>query len=280
MANCSGARRSSLPEHFGDVQTRVLCGSRPQGGDENLERALEGLERCDFVAVTERLDESAIWLARRLGWDELGPLPRANVATDRLKREQLSAETLGALLKLTSFDAQLHRHAAQRFERQIAKWSQASDPRDEGASFPDAPVVADLQFGEPIQGRGWSGREQLDEEPWFGWIGASRRAHLYLRAAPKAERLLIEIPHVLEPAILDTLRITVNGEIVSHSFGSRDGVLTATATMPTEVVTAFEGTVHVQLEVGRTVRPCDLDPESNDSRDLAIAVRRVALVHR
>jgi hypothetical protein len=266
------------PEHFGNVQTRVFCGSRAEGGEEDLGEAAAGLERCDFVALTERLEESAFWLARRLGWRELGPLPRANVSTEPLSRDQLSTETLDALHDLTALDRRLYKHATDRFERQTTQWSRASDARDESASFPDASEVGDLSFGEAIQGGGWAGRERIDGEPWFAWLGYTQRAWVDLRPSPVADRLVVEIPHVLQPAILDTLRITVNGELVSHSFSTPDSTLIATAPLPPETLRAVDGEVRVQLEVGRTARPCDFNPKSSDSRELAIAVRRVAFL--
>jgi hypothetical protein len=53
-------------EYMGNRQARALSGTR--AGEETLEAALDGLERCDFVGLTEKLGESVDWLTRRLGW--------------------------------------------------------------------------------------------------------------------------------------------------------------------------------------------------------------------
>jgi hypothetical protein len=265
-------------EVFGNRQARGLCGSMPEGGDESLDDAIEGLERCDFVAISERLDESASWLARRLGWRDLGPLPRANVTSGRLGREQASARAMDALLELTSIDRELYRNGLRHYERQVATWSAAPDPRDLTAEIPDAPLVSDVRFGDAIPGGGWLGRERLEAGPSFCWIGDTRIAWLDLAAERGAGSVLVEIAHVLDPRILDTLRISINGQHVPHSLEAGNDGLIASAQLPAEIQRSGEGVARVQLEVAGTARPCDIDPESSDSRELALAVRRVALL--
>jgi hypothetical protein len=265
-------------QSLGNRQARGLCGSRPEGGGEDLDRAIDGLERCDFVALNERLEQSASLLARRLGWRDLGPLPRTNATSGRLLREQVSATAMDALLELTSIDRELYQHGLRVYERQVADWSDGRDPRDRTADIPDAPMVGDVRFGEALAGGGWLGRERLEDGPWFSWVGDTRTAWLDLAPHPGARCLLVEIAHVLEPRILDGLRIKLNGAIVPHSLDGGERALTATAQVPSELLAAGDGKARVELEAAGAARPCDIDPESGDRRELAIAVRRVALV--
>jgi hypothetical protein len=265
-------------EYLGNRQARVLCGVNPEGVGETLEDALEALDRCDFVGLTERLDESAAWLARRLGWRELGTIPRSNVTSDRVRREQLSAAGMDALLELTSIDRELYRHACPHYERRLADWSTASDPRDPSAAIPDAHPVSDLGFDAAIPGGGWLGRERLDDEPWFCWIGHTLRAWVDLAAAPGTDCVVAEIPHVLEPTALETLRITVDGEVVPHRLQEFGGTVVASAPLERRRLRRRGRTARVTLEVDSCTRPCDVDPGSPDARELAIAVRRIGLV--
>ena len=62
-------------EHFGNAQTRVLSGCRSDSSEERLDLALTAMDRCDLVGLTERLDEAARWLTRRLGWRDWGLCP-------------------------------------------------------------------------------------------------------------------------------------------------------------------------------------------------------------
>ena len=263
-------------EHLGDVQTRVFCGLPPEATGERLDAALRALERCDFLGLTERLDESAAWLARRLGWAELGPLPRENVSAERLRRDELSAETLGALRRLTALDAELYRRATELYEKRIAEWKRAADPRDHSLPCTDAAPVPDLRFEEAIRGGGWLGRERVGDEPWFCWIGG-RRAWVDLRVPYGADRLVVEVAHVIDPSVAETIRLAVNGTVLTHELRSEERMLSASAPVPSGLLQQG-GTARVELTVGRTARPCDVNPGSPDRRELSIAVRRIALV--
>jgi hypothetical protein len=256
-------------EYLGNRQARVLGGTSPDGGDERLDRALEGLERCDFVGISERLEESLAWLTRRLGWRDLGPLPRTNVTTARVRREQVASETMEALLELTEIDRQLYRMALDRRRA-------GGDPRVRSARIPDAPAVSDLRFSKAIPGGGWLGRESLGDRPCFSWIGSTRSAWVELAVDRRADSLVVEIPHVLDQQILESLRISVNERPARHQLAGSNGIVIARARLERHHLPR-RGTVRVGLEVERTTRPCDVDPNSPDDRRLSIAVSSIAL---
>jgi hypothetical protein len=263
-------------EYFGNRQARVLSGSDPRGGDESLDRALEGLAQCDFVGLSDRLDESVRWLTRRLGWRDLTPLPHTNVTSERVHREQLSPRAVGALREFTSIDSELYRHAVADYERRISEWSSAEDPRDAAADIPDAVVVDDLRFDQPIPGASWVARERVGAEPSFAWIGDTRTAWVDLEGSA-AGSLRIEIAHSIDRSILESLRVSVNGTAVPHELSASNGVIVATARLRRRRLRRRARVTRVTLEVDRTARPSDVDPGSRDDRQLAIAIRRVAL---
>lgn len=265
-------------EYFGSRQSRVLGGTDPRGGDERLDLALEGLERCDFVGITERIDESASWLARRLGWRDLAPLPRTNVSSARVSRGELSPQALEALTELTQVDHDLYREAVGRYERRLAEWTRLKDPRDAAARIPDATPMTDLHFGDAIPGGGWVARERVDGGESFSWLGDTRRAWVELVPAADADRLVVEIPHVLDQRILEGLRISLDGKLVEHSLRPADGVIVASAPLPRSRFRRRRRPYRVTIEVADTIRPCDVDPDSVDRRELSIAVRRIGLV--
>jgi hypothetical protein len=264
-------------EYFGNRQARALGSFPPEGGEERLEEALAGLESCDFVGLTERLDESTAWLMRRLGWSELTPLPRINVTGARLTREQVSPEGLEALRELTAVDLELYQHGVERYERQLAEWHELSDPRDPSAEIADAAASTDLRFGDAIRGAGWVGRELIGDDPAFCWMGDANRAWVDLATDRRANSVVIEFPHVLDQAILESLRISVDGRTVPHQLAEANGAVTATARLRRRILPARGGMIRITLEVDRTTRPCDVDPMSSDDRELSLGVRRIAL---
>lgn len=263
--------------YLGNLQARMLSGTRFDGTDESLEDALGGLHRCDFVGLADRLDESARWLARRLRWVELTPLPRTNVSGARLRRDQISPRAMDALLELTSVDRDLYARAVRLYESRQTEWKSDGNARDPTAEIGDARAVSDLRFGEPIRGSGWLGREQTEGQPHFCWIGDTATARVDLADDPAAHSVVIEIAHVLDSAILQTLRISVNDGIVPHRLTASEGGVVASAPLGRRLRRRNAG-VSVKLAVDHTTRPCDVNPGTSDNRELGIGVQRVALV--
>jgi hypothetical protein len=261
-----------LVEHYlGNWQARMLGAKRLDRAGETLEDALEGLHRCDFVGLAERQDESVDWLARRLGWAPLAPLPRVNVTGTRLRREQISPAALEALLELTAVDRDLYAEAVRLYEVRASEGARADGPPGE---IPDAPLVSDLRFDRPIRGTGWLGRERLGEEPYVCWIGHAAKAQVDLADDPEARAVTVEIPHAIEPSILETLRISVDGGELAPRFAQSGDAVVASAPLERR---RGDGAIRVELAVDHATRPSDVNPESGDDRDLAIAVRRIAL---
>jgi hypothetical protein len=270
-----------LAEHYlGNWQSRML-GGKPLGGtDERLEDALAGLERCDFVGLADRPDESLDWLTRRLGWEPLTPLPRTNVTRTRLRRDDVSQAAMDALLELTAVDREVYAEAVRLYESRAAAWESNGEVTDAYAGIPDAPLTSDLRFGEPIRGSGWLGRESLDGRPHVCWIGHTATAHADLANDRRARSLDVEIQHVVDPALLETLQIAVNGRTVPHHLArSGGGGVIASAPLKGRLRRRSD-VLRVELSVDHAAQPRDLDPASRDSRDLAIAVRRIVLASR
>ena len=263
-------------EYLGNLQTRIFSGIGIEPGGERLDVALEALMGCDFIGITERLDESAVWLARRLGWRQLAPMPRANVSADRLRRERVSPNALTALEDLTELDALLYRAGLEEHLRRVELWSAMKDPRDPSAAVPDAEPVSDLHFSAPLAGAGWWGRERTKESRWFCWVGDRRSAGVELRPRPDAERLVVEIERLIDEAALNGLTIRANGRPVEHRTQLLDGRLVA-STMLDGAAGDPGSPIPVEIEARSSARPCDLDPSSSDARELSIAISRIAL---
>ena len=118
----------------------------------------------------------------------------------------------------------------------------------------------------------------MGEGPWFGWIGAGRRAWVDLCATEGADLVVVEIAHAIEASVLKGLRLSVNGRRLSHDVRRIDGYITVSSRVPPQVLAIGRGIARVDVAVESTARPCDVDPNSPDQRELSVAVRRVALL--
>jgi hypothetical protein len=258
---------------IGNRQARALSASAP--GEERLDVALEALDRCDFVGLTDRLGESLTWLTRRLGWRDLHPLPRHNVTGPSLRREDVDAATIEALAGLTEVDGELYRRGVERFERQLAEWSALRDPRDPSVQIPDAAPVSDLSFDQAIAGGGWMNRERAEDGATFCWIGDTRRAWAELVAVRRANQLVIEIPHVVDEEVLTGLRVSIDGRIVPHDLSESGEVVLASAPFTKRRLRRRAVSVSIELRHSRHAR--EVNPDSFDNRELGIAVHRMAM---
>jgi hypothetical protein len=258
-------------EHFGNAQTRVLAGVPTDAPAEPLfEAALAGLERCDVVAITERLEESAGLLTRRLGWASLGPLPRAHgdLREHRIRRTDLDAATISALEQLNAVDRELYGRAVERFELDLRR----SGEGDIADGPPDAPPATDVSFDGPVPGGAWYGREQVNGGPSFAWIGHAGSAWVDLDLPAGAAEIRVEIEHAVDPAALEALELRVGDKPVPHTFHEEGGRPVATAELPRR---APGKPARVTVVTPHLARPSDLSA-SHDRRLLSVAVSRIA----
>jgi hypothetical protein len=267
-----------LAEHyFGNWQARMLGGNTPDRADEVLEDAVAGLHRCDLVGLAERQDEFVDRLTDRLGWAKLTPLPEANPTSARLRRQQVPDEAMEVLLDLTSVDRELYAEAVKLYEdRQAESRGGAADREARGPEIEDAPLTSDLRFGQPIRGTGWHRRDRDGQGRQVCWIGHTGSASAELAVDPDARSVVVEIAHVLDPAALGTLQLKVDGDPLRLSLAESDGGVIASAALG-EALGRNKASVRVEIAVDHTTRPCDVDPTSDDNRELAIAVSRIAL---
>jgi hypothetical protein len=270
-----------LAEHyFGNWQARMLGAKSLDRADELLEDAVAGLHRCDLVGLAERQDEFVDCLTDRLGWAKLAPLPQANPTSARLRREQVSDEAMEVLLDLTTVDRELYAEAVKLYEdRQAESSGRSAASEDRGAEIEDAPLASDLPFGQPIRGTGWHRRDRDGHGRQVCWIGHTGSASVELAADPEARSIVVEIAHVLDPAALGTLQIKVDGEPLRYRLAESDGGVIASAPLD-EALGRDKASARVELAVDYTTRPCDVDPSSDDNRELGIAVSRIALSSR
>ena len=130
-------------------QTRVISGIDPEFGKCTtaiLETAEENIKKYfSVVGLSEYFDESVLLMKKAFGWRppahlslkrmiygvEEVPSPfyeKANVSTNRLRKEDLSADEINTIIKYNELDIELYNYAEKLLQDKI---------RQEGASFKD-----------------------------------------------------------------------------------------------------------------------------------------------
>ena len=113
----------------------------------------------------------------------------------------------------------------------------------------------------------------------YRWTGPSRRSTIDLPVRfdrDLAARIRVRRP--VKPALLDTLTVSVHGQPCPHRIvhrGEKD--LDIAVEIRHDATAATGRDFGITLEVAETVRPCDIDPTSGDTRAVGLPVYWVEL---
>lgn len=152
----------------------------------------------------------------------------------------------------------------------------ASDPDiDElRRTLPDANRFT---FDREVTGFGWH-MPVREGELAYRWTGPETESWLEFRIASTGEHLLrCEILHGIEADTVGGLVILANDHRLELDFTATPHGVRVGARVPAEAIAKSPGFVRITFRVPRTLRPCDLDPESQDVRPLGIAVSSLSL---
>jgi hypothetical protein len=244
----------------------------------DLERAKEHLAACDFIGLTERMNESVDLLSHALQARPLGEVSTANRSPARLAVAELDPPTMTALADLTAQDRELYTFACRLFEeRRRAMTRELLNPdrtRLEAGHPPPAPIFT---FDGAIPGDGWYAPER-DGERWFSWTGPACDSTLEL-ASPAGQELVFKLGvlHAMQWESLSSLEVRLNNVrlCLQEEPGAAGRVLTAI--VPRGLARAPGESNSIGIRVPEVLRPCEQDPAAGDSRLLGIAVHRIEL---
>jgi hypothetical protein len=139
------------------------------------------------------------------------------------------------------------------------------DESDWWTSLPWGSAVA---FDRPVPGLGWYLPES-DGRRSYCWSGPGAESWLDLRVPAGGDCTLVcTIAHVIAPACLAELELRVNRERLPYTRHADPGGVRLEARVPARALRDDRDRARVTVRVPRTVRPCDLDPRSPDTRPL------------
>ncbi len=149
------------------------------------------------------------------------------------------------------------------------------DPLDSSRFLPDA---ADFCLDQPLYGLGWH-LPECDNDIWFRWTGPETNSWLDLDWKQPGDGLLrCQILYAIAPHVLESLQIRVNGHPIPLLWQNNSHLVEVEGRVPAEVFQQTQGWARVSFHVAETLRFCDLQPTSNDTRQLGLAISRISLV--
>jgi hypothetical protein len=239
--------------------------------------ARANLARCDFIGLTERMDESLGLACDALGWPPSGPIEKVNRTEHRPGRDQLDARTRRLLEEVTATDRELYRFAVELFEQRLCRQTPGGRTHAcQGDGARPLPESVTLTFDQPIPGRGWLGRE-ASERGHYCWM--EQDAWVELAVAVRGDMTLrCAAVSAVAARQLARVTLTVNGVRLATAVRSRPGEHVFEAEVPAAVLRQSGGEpVRVGVSVAEPLRPRDELPGSADDRRLGVAVQRIEL---
>jgi Phytanoyl-CoA dioxygenase (PhyH) len=146
------------------------------------------------------------------------------------------------------------------------------------AAFSSAlPNAADYSMDQAVTGLGWHAPER-DGEHWFRWTGPETESWLDLSWKEAGDATVIcEVLHSVAPEVTQSLQVRVNDEPVSLSWRASGRLTVVAGRVPESVLQKNSDRVRLSVHVGKTLRLCDLNSASNDTRPLGLAIAGLRL---
>lgn len=256
-----------------NIQTRHLAGASCAGlADDDprlIETAFRHLAQIDLTGLVERLDDTIRLLGHVMNWGRLGPLQHLNPTT-RSNTADVDPECIEILRRWNLLDLRLYEEARRLFDlkRRALLHRSPNEVSSEAAWPVDGEIFAPDQ---PIYGYGWNEREQ-HQGKWLCWNSAPAATLNLCASKSGASRFRCLLSHVISAAALDNLGIAVNSVPLILRKREDEGGILLESDIPAVAWTTNPRLARLTFNCPVMQRPCDIDPNSTDTRKLGVAI--------
>ena len=285
--------------------------------DERLDRAKRKILECRFFGLVERFEESMLLLSYTFGWAPIGRVQKLRVApssgreemSDSARERILELNRFDGELyafacdeferRLSAMHEALDSAAAldpdetesahppgreddfvspehARTYRKLDRWYQdqrmtRGEPKRE---------TIRLSLAEAMEGDGWHRREaSAIDGSTFRWTGPGEVSTIDLPLKQSNDlRVTLCVINVLDERIIDEMAVFVNGHPIEMTGIPSDVPgRVFQGEVPQEVVESNAAFTRLSITVPFTVRPCDCESHSDDTRSVGLAVNWIDL---
>jgi hypothetical protein len=204
-----------------------------------------------------------------MNWGRLGPLQHLNT-TVRSNASDADPRCIEILRSWNQLDLRLYEEARCLFESKLETLNEPSLdevspdgawPANGGMFTPD----------QPLYGYGWYERER-HQGRWLCWNSTPiATLNLYLSAS-RSSKFRCLLSHVIREAALDQLGITLNSVPLSLQKREYQGGILLESDIPAQAWATNPHLSRLTFYCPDMPRPCDIDPDSRDTRNLGVAI--------
>jgi hypothetical protein len=229
--------------HFG-LMDNALCRNLAVDphleGEALLESAKQTLHRLDAVLFFDHFTEDILALFQRLGINlSNDDIPTMNVT----EKEPVSAHLIEEIKQLNKLDIQLYHYAKTCLQKKNTEYPLRTTSFE---SLITKSCAIDYSFNLPLNGRGWTYRDMINEEegnnPISRWV-MDQPAYIYFSLEDSSDYDLFFSAHPLTNEVIP--RVSVNGneiEIVrlnDKKFSTYHGIIPKSCLTHLPTVIAF-----------------------------------------
>jgi len=246
----------------------MLCSDPNLPDDELLKDCIGNLNKLDYVMFMDSFEEDLIEVLRSLGIEcsEISEIPKYNTTISQKHDENF----LDEVRKRNYLDVQLYDYAISNIKNTPKKYNQ----KFKYLEYLKKPKkVFKYDFAQPLVGKGWSYRENLDtEKPIYRWINGSEGKLIFYFSNPRDCLLTINCKLLIDE--MDFV-VKINGFPVllkkydNQSFSTYKGII------PKEILSFGEN--KLSFFASKSFIYNQLFPDALDSRTLSIALNTITI---
>jgi hypothetical protein len=257
-----------------NIQTRHLAGASCAGlADDDprlMETALRHLDQIDLTGLVERLDDTLRLLGHLMNWGRLGPLQHLNITVRSNDASDADPGCIEILRSWNQLDLRLYQEASRLFEAKLRTLNERSQEEvsPDGAWLADGGVFTPDQ---PLCGYGWYERER-HQGRWLCWNSSPVATLNLCLSASRPSKFRCLLSHVVREAALDQLGITLNSVPLSLQKREHQGGILVESDIPAQASATNPHLSRLTFYCPDMPRPCDIDPDSTDTRNLGVAI--------
>lgn len=236
-------------------------------GTADLAVAKSVLDRCFFVGVCEKMDESMALIARKMGWPDR-PSHRENATSGKRETNDHSPWVINRLKEINALDLDLYQYALGTFAQLKTDPSVGHFPRPDASGF--TPKLS-------ILGSGWHPRE-LHQQEWFCWTGPEDKAHLSLKSDIRTmANITLHFRKPFRPETTTQMALSLNGTLLDHHILGSFGRMALRARVSEAFMQKANGRIDLTIHTGPTHKISDVVPGNADPRRVGVCLLRVDL---
>lgn len=255
-----------LQDNWAESNKQVVSGQSVKA-----EEVYPIVDSLDFIGITEEFTKSLQILTHTFGWEPLETPPSKNIGAYKEPKPAV----IDKIIELNREDIKLYEYVVKVFNHRFNDTVQALTRHyylmTRASATPRSKIIT--QHFQQSLNEGWHSPEITSSGIYYVW-SATTRSPLDLAIESGEDLLLIfHVISALSADVLDSLTVYIHHHRLTLTPKSLlTGEIEYRGVIPRQAIPDDVYFSKLTFEIGRVIRPVDIDPTSSDDRNLGIAL--------